>query len=53
MDLPIKCAECGAYLDGSLNSKGELETDLCSDCESRVYEKGYDDGYDKGSSEAE
>jgi len=57
MDLPIKCAECGGYIDGSLNGKGELEVDLCSACQDRIatekYNEGYDEGYDKGYSEKE
>ena len=57
MDIPIKCVECGNFLDGNLNQKGELEVDLCTHCIEGIsddeYSKGYDAGYDKGYSKAE
>jgi len=57
MDIPVKCVECGRWLDDGLNQRGELEVGLCSDCiqaaKQEAYQKGYDDGYDKGYSEAE
>ena len=51
MDLPIKCAECGAWLDGIINNKGEIEVDLCSDCEASIKEESRKEGYDEGYAE--
>lgn len=57
MHLPLKCSNCGEYLDGDINNKGEVEVNLCSACEIRIrnegYDKGYDEGYREGSSEIE
>ena len=53
MDLPIKCAECGAWIDGSINQRGELVIDLCEECQKAIEEKGYDEGYAERDSEVE
>jgi len=55
MDILVKCVECGNWLDGELNRKGELEVDLCKVCieatKNEAYQKGYDDGYEEGNIE--
>ena len=57
MDIPVKCVECGNWLDEDLNQKGELEVGLCETCiektKEEAYQKGYDEGYDQTVSDAE
>ena len=45
MDLPIKCSECGAILDGDMDNLGNLEVDLCPKCEERIREEAHQKGY--------
>jgi len=53
MDLPIKCAECGAWIDGSINQRGELVIDLCEECQKAIEKKGYKEGYNDARKEFE
>lgn len=52
IDLPIKCVECGNWLDEELNQKGELEVGLCATCEESIKKEAYAHGYDRGYADA-
>ena len=52
MELPIKCSECGGWLEGCINGRGDLEIDICPGCENAMKEEARGEGYDEGYEDA-
>jgi len=56
MEVEVKCADCGAILDESVDvthgyrgSDVTLSVDACAACIAKAHGEGYEEGYEEGS----